>query len=93
MKYFVERTWCVPFFFILDERRPTLPFGICGPFAKKREAKKATSKLRARFPDRDLDVFGTWFAKPCRPGSMMEARTEARVQAKSHAGCLAMVLE
>lgn len=83
MKYFVERHCLVNFFFVLDESRPVLPFGVCGPFAKKREAKKAASKLRARFPERDLGVYGIWLAKPTRPNSLVEARVKARAQLKA----------
>ncbi|MCY1543846.1 hypothetical protein D9M68_796800 [compost metagenome] len=80
MRYFVESAWCVNFFFVLDEGRPVLPFGVCGPFAKRREAKKAASKLRARFPERDLGVYRGGFAKPC---SLVEARADARAKLKT----------
>ncbi|MOA46693.1 hypothetical protein D3C78_1692390 [compost metagenome] len=71
------------FFFILDKRCPVLPFGVCGPFAKKREAKKAASKLRSRFPGRGLGVYGIWLAKPSQPDSLAEARAKARGQLKA----------
>lgn len=83
MRYFVERSSCVNFFFVMDSRRPMLPFGVCGPFAKKREAKKAAAKLRTKFPERDLRVYGAWFAKPFRVGSLVEARRDARADLKT----------
>ncbi|MDT4848537.1 hypothetical protein FQZ97_826310 [compost metagenome] len=86
MKYFVERSWCVNFFFVMDSRRPMLPFGICGPFAKKREAKKVAAKLRAKFPERDLGVYGAWLAKPFQINSMVYARRDARADLKAMLG-------
>ncbi|MCY1307918.1 hypothetical protein D9M70_578840 [compost metagenome] len=59
-----------------------LPFGVSGPFAKKREAKIAASKLRSRFPGCNLNVYGGWFAKPFRVGALIEARAEARDKLK-----------
>lgn len=83
MKYFIEHAWCVDFFFILDERRPVLPFGICGPFAKKREAKKAAAKLRTKIPGSELSVHRAWLPKSLRPNSLMESRAEARTKLKN----------
>ena len=83
MKYFVERASGVNYFFILDEHRPVFPFGVCGPFAKRREAKKAAAKLRARFPGHDLGVHAGWFADRIQSDLLMEARAEARATLKS----------
>lgn len=86
MKYFVERSWCVNYFFVMDSRRSMIPFGVCGPFSKKREAKKAAAKLRTKFPERDLRVYGAWFAKPFQIDSMVYAQREARARLKSMLG-------
>ncbi|XEG73688.1 hypothetical protein QA447_05510 [Pseudomonas sp. abacavir_1] len=80
MKAFAhKRGQAVGYFFVLDERRPVLPFGVCGPFAKRREAKKAASKLRGVRPESVLSVYGgTVFgvAQTC------EAMTQARLRAR-----------
>ncbi|MCY1312797.1 hypothetical protein D9M70_632510 [compost metagenome] len=60
-----------------------LPFGICGPFAKRREAKKAASKLRAKFPGRQLIVCDAFFARPFQPESLVKERREARAKLKA----------
>ncbi|MGK8436430.1 hypothetical protein ACRS3X_03585 [Ectopseudomonas hydrolytica] len=82
MKYFVESRLFVNYFFVLDEDRPVLPFGICGPFAKKREAKKAVSKLRSTTPGRNLGVYRGGLAKPCRVDALVGARAKARAELK-----------
>lgn len=90
MKYFVERAVGVTYYFVLDERRPAFPFGVCGPFAKRREAKKVAAKLRGCFPGRTLGVHAGWFADRVPSGLLIEARADARAELKSalrlHAG-------
>jgi hypothetical protein len=90
MKYFVERAVGVTYYFVLDEHRPAFPFGVCGPFAKRREAKKAAAKLRGCFPGRNLGVHTGWFADHVPSGLLIEARADARAKLKSamrlHAG-------
>jgi hypothetical protein len=83
MKYFVERAVGVTYYFVLDERRPAFPFGACGPFAKRREAKKAAAKLRGCFPGRNLGVHTGWFADRVPSGLLIEARADARAKLKS----------
>ncbi|MGF0337515.1 hypothetical protein [Ectopseudomonas toyotomiensis] len=83
MKYFVERAVGVTYYFVLDERRPAFPFGVCGPFAKRREAKKAAAKLRACFPSHNLGVHAGWFADRVPSGLLIEARADARAKLKS----------
>lgn len=83
MKYFVERAVGVTYYFVLDERRPAFPFGVCGPFAKRREAKKAAAKLRACFPSHNLGVHAGWFANRVPSGLLIEARAIARAKLKS----------
>lgn len=97
MKYFVERATGVNYYFVLNERRPAFPFGVCGPFAKRREAKKAVSKLRTCFPGHNLSVHIGWFADRVPSGLLMEARAEARAKLNSllrhHAGSLGTVVD
>ncbi|MGQ7816811.1 hypothetical protein ACUTAH_14295 [Metapseudomonas furukawaii] len=86
MRDFVEHVMGVDYFFVLDRRDSVLPFGICGPFAKRREAKKAASKLRARFPGRQLIVCDAFFARPFKPESLVKERRKARANLKAMLG-------
>lgn len=83
MKYFVERATGMNYYFVLNEHRPVFPFGVCGPFAKRREAKKAAAKLRACFPGHNLGVHAGWFADRVPSGLLIEARADARAKLKS----------
>lgn len=80
MRAFIERRGrAVDYFFVLDERRPVFPMGLCGPFAKRREAKKAASKLRRKKPSSDLTVHQGTFFGSIQVDSLLRARLEARV--------------
>ncbi len=80
MRAFAERRGrAVSYFFVLDERRPVLPFGVCGPFAKRREAKTAAAKLRSAHPGALISVYGgTFFIASVTSEAMAMARVEAR---------------
>lgn len=88
MKAFAaKRGYAVGYFFILDESRPVLPFGLCGPFSKRREAKRAASKLQNLLPQSLLGVYGaTLHGTAFSPEAMTKARLRARDKLKTMLG-------
>lgn len=84
MRAFREKRGCaVDYFYVMDELRPVFPMGLCGPFAKLREAKKAAAKLRAKKPWCNLTVReGTLFGS-VNAGSLIRARQQARADLKA----------
>lgn len=84
MRAFIEKRGCaVDYYFVMDECRPVFPMGICGPFAKKREAKKAASKLREVKPWCDLEVYQGTFFGSIQVDSLTQARTRAKAELKN----------
>lgn len=84
MRAFVEKRGnSVEYFFVMDERRPVLPMGLCGPFATRREAKAAASKLRAKDPLRELRVCNGMFFGTVHIQSLINERIKARADLKA----------
>ncbi len=84
MRAFVEkRGKGVEYFYVMDQRRPVFPMGLCGPFAKRRQAKKAAAKLRTKKPWCDLAVHQGTFFGSANVGSLIRARQEARADLKA----------
>ncbi len=85
MRAFAEkkRSRAVDYFFVMDRRRPVFPMGLCGPFAKRREAKKAAAKLRQVKPFSDLTVHQGTFFGTVQVDSLIRARLQARAELKA----------
>lgn len=84
MRAFLEKRGCaVDYFYVMDECRPVFPMGLCGPFAKRREAKKAAAKLRAKKPWCNLAVHEGTFFGSINVGSLIRARQQARADLKA----------
>ncbi|WP_370600486.1 hypothetical protein [Pseudomonas nitroreducens] len=85
MRAFIEkkRGLAVSYFFVMDQRRPVFPMGLCGPFAKRREAKNAASKLRQVKPFSELTVHQGTFFGSVQVDSLARARLQARADLKA----------
>lgn len=84
MRAFLEKRGCaVNYFYVMDELRPVFPMGLCGPFAKRREAKKAAAKLRAKKPWCELAVHQGTFFGSANVEPLILARQQARADLKS----------
>lgn len=84
MRAFVEkRGKGVEYFYVMDQRRPVFPMGLCGPFAKRREAKSAAAKLRAKNPRQELLVCHGMLFGSVQVESLIKARIQAREDLKA----------